>query len=188
MMNLLKDEEPRNKLFTEKSVEIKNPKYKTFVANQLQVINNQQKGTPFPNITFEDESGKKMNLSKFKGKYVVIDLWATWCAPCRQTSPVFEYQANRYKYYNEIVFLSASVDEDKSKWKLHIKNKKSSAIQWWIEDQNVLSSLGVDGIPRFMMIDPEGKMYNANLPRPDDTNFVNILDEIVNSRKKTLDF
>lgn len=188
MMNLLKDEEPRNQLFADKIVEIKNPKYKMFVANQLQVINNQQKGTPFPNITFEDESGKKMNLSKFKGKYVVIDLWATWCGPCRQTSPVFEYQANRYKYYNDIVFLSASVDEDKSKWKLHIKNKKSSAVQWWIEDQRALAGLGVNGIPRFMMIDPEGKMYNANLPRPDDTNFVNILDEIVNSRKKTLDF
>lgn len=181
MMNLVKEEEPRNKLFVENVAHLKNPKYKLYVASQLQVINNQQKGKAFPNIQFEDQTGKKVNLVQFKGKYVVIDLWATWCGPCRLTSPIFEYQANRYKYFDKLVFLSASVDEDKTKWKLHIKNKKSAVTQWWIADKNVLSTLGINGIPRFMMIDPEGKIYNANLPRPDDTNFVDILDGIIHS-------
>ena len=188
MMNLLKNEEPRNKLFEEKSKEIQNPKYKKFVANQLKIINNQQKGKPFPNIIFEDESGKKISLSRFKGKYVVIDFWATWCAPCKKTSPIFEYQASRYKYQNEIVFLSANVDEDKNKWKLDIKNKKSSAVQWWIANRDALASIGINGIPRFMIIDQEGKIYNANLPMPDDSNFVDIIDKISNSWRKKIDF
>jgi thiol-disulfide isomerase/thioredoxin len=118
----------------------------------------------------------------------VIDFWATWCAPCKKTSPIFEYQASRYKYQNEIVFLSANVDEDKNKWKLDIKNKKSSAVQWWIANRDALASIGINGIPRFMIIDQEGKIYNANLPMPDDSNFVDIIDKISNSWRKKIDF
>lgn len=188
VMNLIKDENQRNELFKNKFSEFQNPKYQSFVGGQLQVINNQQKGKPFPPIAFEDESGKKVNLSQFKGKYVIIDLWATWCAPCRETSPIFEYQANKYRYNDQLVFLSASIDTDKNKWKLDIKNKKTAVTQWWISDPNVLNNLGVEGIPRFMMIDPEGKIYNANLPRPDETNFTNIIDEISENSKFRINF
>lgn len=188
VMNLIKEENQRNELFRKKFSEFQNSKYQMFVGSQLKVINNQQKGKPFPAIAFEDESGKKMSLAKFKGKYVVIDLWATWCAPCRETTPVFEYQANKYSYNDKLVFLSASIDADKNKWKLDLKNKKSAVIQWWVSDPNVLNNLGVEGIPRFIMIDPEGKIYNANLPRPDETNFINIIDEISENDNFTVSF
>ena len=188
MMNLIKDEKQRNLLFQNKFSQFQNPKYQNFVGSQLQIINNQQKGKPFPLIAFEDESGKKVSLSKYKGKYVVLDLWATWCAPCRETSPVFEYQANKYSNNDKIVFLSASIDADKSKWKLDLKNKKSAVVQWWISDPNALNHLGVSGIPRFMMIDPQGKIYNANLPRPDETNFQNIIDEVSDNDEITINF
>ncbi|MNY41807.1 hypothetical protein D3C86_1766460 [compost metagenome] len=69
-----------------------------------------------------------------------------------------------------------------------MKNKKSAVIQWWISDPNVLNNLGVEGIPRFIMIDPEGKIYNANLPRPDETNFINIIDEISENNNFTVSF
>lgn len=182
MMNLIKDENQRNQLFNNQLSGFQNSKYKIFLNNQLKVINNQQKGKPFPVIIFEDESGKKESLAKFKGKYVIIDLWATWCAPCRETSPVFEYQANKYSYNDKIVFLSASIDSDKNKWKLDLKNKKYAVVQWWISDPNVLNFLGVEAIPRFMIIDPEGNIYNANLPRPDETNFTNIVNDIIKIR------
>ncbi|MEG1475821.1 MAG: thioredoxin-like domain-containing protein [Longicatena sp.] len=178
MMELIKDEKQRNKLFMSKVGEFKDKKYTQYVAGQLQVINNQQKGKPFPPIAFQDESGKKVSFSKFKGKYIILDFWATWCGPCKETTPVFEYYANQYAYDDEIVFLSASVDEDRNKWKLDIKNKKTPVQQWWIEDPNALSKLGVNGIPRFMIIDPEGKIYNANFPRPDDSNFQDLIDEL----------
>lgn len=188
MMNLIKDENQRIELFKTKFSEFQNPKYPKYLGSELQIINNQQKGKPFPVIAFEDQSGKKVSLDKFKGKYVILDLWATWCEPCRETSPVFEYYANKYSYNDKIVFLSASIDADKNKWKLDLKNKKSAVVQWWISDPNVLNNLGVAGIPRFMMIDPQGKMYNANLPRPDETNFQNIIDEISKNDDLTINF
>ena len=137
-------------------------------------------------MAFQDQTGKKVSLSKFKGKYVIIDFWATWCGPCKETTPVFEYQAENYSDPDNIVFLSVSIDEDRQKWKLDLKNKKTSVQQWWLEDPKILGQIGINGIPRFMIIDPEGKIYNANLPRPDDTNFDKIMGEIVKSRTFTI--
>lgn len=188
LLDLERNEDKRNALFQENANQFSNPKYVGFVANELRVINNQQKGKPFPMLMLEDESGKKMNLSQFKGKFVVLDLWATWCAPCKETSPVFEYQAKNYRHQDNLVFVAASIDEDKNKWKLDIRNKKSAVTQWWIANPEVLKTLGVNGIPRFMMIDPQGRMYSANLPRPNETNFEDILDKVAETRNFNIDF
>lgn len=182
VFELTKDENTRNTLFATKNPEFQNTKYRDYVAKQLMVINNQQKGKPLPPLFFEDENGKKVSLNQFKGKYVVIDFWATWCGPCKETSPIFDYQAKKYKYNENIVFLSASVDKDKNKWKLDLKNKKFNVTNWWLVNQDALQMLGVNGIPRFMMIDPQGKIYNADLPRPSETNFQDILDKVATNK------
>lgn len=185
--DVMRDENKRNELFVSQAESFSNPKYASYVGRELQVINNQQKGKPFPALAFEDESGKKMSLAQFKGKYVVIDLWATSCGPCKETSPLFEYQAKNYKHQDNIVFLAASVDEDKKKWKLDIKNKKSDVTQWWIANSDALKMLGVNGIPRFIMLDPQGKIYNANMPRPNETSFYETLDKVAESKTFTFD-
>lgn len=182
ILKITNDEEKRNSLYEEKSGQFMDSRYRDHVNRQLVVINNQQKGKPFPVLQFEDEEGKTVNLEEFKGKYVVIDFWATWCAPCKETSPVFEYRAKEYAFHNNIVFLAASIDEDKNKWKLGIKNNKSDVTQWWLKDKKALNSIGVQSIPRFMMIDPDGKIYNADMPRPGETAFQEILDEVSGTR------
>lgn len=175
MINMENDETKRNLIYQENISGITNLKSKTFVTKSLEVINNQQKGKAFPALLFEDVNGKPMNIAQFKGKFVVIDFWATWCGPCKETSPVFEYQAKKNKYNDNLVFLSASIDEDKNKWKLDLKNTQSNVKQWWVADAKVLKALGVNSIPRFMMLDPNGKIFNANMPRPNETNFEDIL-------------
>ncbi len=182
ILKINNDEEKRNTLYQEKSGQFMDSRYRDHVSRQLVVINNQQKGKPFPELQFENEDGKAASLEEFKGKYVVIDFWATWCAPCKETSPVFEYMAKEYSFYDNVVFVAASIDEDKNKWKLSIKNNKSDVTKWWLRDNKILSSIGVDGIPRFMMIDPEGKIYNADMPRPGETAFQEILDEVVGNK------
>lgn len=177
-IELESNEEKRNILFEEKLPEVKDVQFQKYLVGQLKVINNQQKGKPFPDLKFQDEAGKSISLEKYKGKYVVIDFWATWCGPCKETSPVFEFQAKNFKFNDKIVFLSANIDEDKNKWKLDIKNSKSNTIQWWVSDANTLNAIGVKSIPRFMMIDPNGKIYNANMPRPSETNFEDILKSV----------
>ena len=175
MINMENDETKRNLIYQQNISGITNPKSKTFVSRSLEVINNQQKGKAFPVLLFEDINGKPMSIAQFKGKFVVIDFWATWCGPCKETSPVFEYQAKKNKYNDNLVFLSASIDEDKNKWKLDLKNTQSNVKQWWVADAKMLKAIGVNSIPRFIMLDPKGNIFNANLPRPNETNFEDIL-------------
>lgn len=182
------DENKRNQLFESRMNEFSDTRFRDFVAKELFVINNQQKGKPMPTITFEDALGKSFDLKKYKGKYVVIDFWATWCGPCRETKPKFEYLAKQYSYNNNLVFLSLSVDENKNNWKMNVKNNKSKAVQMWLKNKEIMQLLGINGIPRFMLVDPEGKIYNANLPFPYDSQFDEIINEISNKTVRIYNF
>ena len=128
------------------------------------------------NLLSLDQLDKR--IEQGKDTVYVVNFWATWCAPCRETSPVFEYQAKKNKFNDEIVFLSISIDQDKNKWKLDLKNKQSNVKQWWISNPKMLGELGVNSIPRFMLIDKNGKIYNSNMPPPTETNFEDILEKI----------
>uniref|UniRef100_A0AAU6WQ52 TlpA disulfide reductase family protein n=1 Tax=Chryseobacterium endophyticum TaxID=1854762 RepID=A0AAU6WQ52_9FLAO len=178
-MELQTDSLTRNKLFAGEINNVKNIDYRKTLYSKLEQINRSQKGAVFPDLAFLNDNGKTVNLSKFRGKYVVIDLWATWCAPCKQIRPVFEARNNQYRYYSNIQFISVSVDENQSKWKNYLKTKPSDIPQFWLENaEKVLSMYKIQSIPRFIIIDPEGKIFNLNTPFPDEDNFVEILDKL----------
>ncbi|MDO5654559.1 MAG: ABC transporter permease [Flavobacteriaceae bacterium] len=176
--NKTHNEAERNQIFSTYQTHFQDKKYVDFIQNELIVINNQQKGKAMPQLILEDESGASSGLDKFLGKFVVIDFWATWCAPCKISSPVFEHQARLYKSLDDIVFLAVSVDEDKQKWELDIKNKSSNVSQFWLKNQSVLPQMGINQIPRFILIDKEGKIYNAKMPNPQESNFEEILNQL----------
>ncbi|PWN64257.1 thioredoxin-like domain-containing protein [Chryseobacterium viscerum] len=178
-MDLQTDSIARTKLFSAEIGNVDNIDYKNMLHAKLEQINRSQKGAPFPDMKLLQDNGSFQNLSKYKGKYVVIDLWASWCGPCKQIRPVFEKRSYQYRNYKNIQFISISLDEDKSKWQNYLKTKPSNVPQYWLTNAiQFMNTYKILYIPRFIIIDPEGKIFNFDSPFPDEDNFVEILDKL----------
>ncbi|RXM39543.1 thioredoxin [Chryseobacterium sp. CH21] len=173
------DSTVRNKLFAAEISKVNGTDYKKMLYSQLEQINISQKGSPFPDLKLLQDNGSSQNLSKYKGKYIVIDLWASWCGPCKQIRPVFETRSYQYRNYENILFISISLDQDKSKWLNYLKTKPSNIPQYWLENaEQFMNKYKIQSIPRFIILDPEGKIFNFNSPFPDEDNFVEALDKL----------
>jgi len=137
------------------------------------------KGSPSP--SFDDYinfKGGKKSLDSFKGKFVYIDVWATWCGPCIRQIPFLKTLEKEYHGKN-IEFVSISTDEARrsggswkaaeKKWRDFVKTKQLTGVQLWAaEDVTFQQEYQISGIPRFILIDPKGNIVNANAPRPSE--------------------
>jgi len=123
-------------------------------------------GDASPVFKYKDINGKDISLSDLKGKYVYIDVWATWCPPCRAELPHLKKLEEAMKGKN-IVFVSISVDKDKAAWEKMVKEKQLGGIQLHTGGDGVLlNAYEIKGIPRFILLDKEGKIVNPNMSRP----------------------
>ncbi len=138
------------------------------------------KGKPSPKFkNYLNYKGGKKSLDSFKGKFVYIDLWATWCKPCIVQIPFLQKLEKKYHGKN-IEFVSISTDNAQtagswenalSKWKNMVKNKNLTGVQLYAgKDNQFMIDYQVTGIPRFLLIDPKGNIVTANAPRPSDPN------------------
>lgn len=140
-------------------------------------------GTVSPSFKYENHKGGFTSLEDLKGKYVYIDVWATWCGPCRQEIPFLQKTEEAYHGKN-IEFVSISVDEQKNheKWKQFVKDKNLGGIQLLADkdwNSDFVQGYKINGIPRFILISPEGKIVNADAPRPSSPELVTLLDSLV---------
>lgn len=129
----------------------------------------------------ENFKGGTTSLDDFKGKFVYIDVWATWCKPCLAEIPALKELEEEYKGKN-IEFVSISTDKpNKHKaWKDMIASKEMTGVQLYAgEDQSFMQAYQVSSIPRFIFIDAEGNIVNANAPRPSNKEAVKQLFESV---------
>ncbi|MBY0481998.1 MAG: AhpC/TSA family protein [Chitinophagaceae bacterium] len=116
-------------------------------------------------FTQKDTNGKPVSLSSFKGKYVLVDFWASWCGPCRQENPNVVNVYNKYKDKNFTV-LGISLDQDRSRWLQAIRADNLtwthlSDLQYWNNEVALLYK--IHQIPSNMLIDPTGKIIGKNL-------------------------
>lgn len=140
-------------------------------------------GRPAPDFEMTGTDGKICHLSDFRGKNLYIDVWATWCGPCCREIPYMEKLAEHYRKKRNIEFISVSLDKDLKAWKRKLREDKP---QWkqFVCPENFQSALarkyGINGIPRFLFIDKEGKIITVDAPRPSHERIIEYIDGKIN--------
>jgi len=128
-------------------------------------------GSAAPDFVMNDINGKPVKLADYRGKYVLLDFWASWCVPCREENPYVKTAYQKFKDKN-FVIISVSVDEDGQKWKQAVEKDQ---LPWLhvsdLQKTNKVAELyGVQPIPDNFLIDPSGKiidraLYGYNIER-----------------------
>lgn len=131
------------------------------------------------NFTYPDVTGREVSLSDFKGKVVLVDVWATWCGPCRGEIPHLK-KLEEEMHGTDVVFLGVSVDEakDKQKWLDFIKKEELGGIQLLASGwSKITKDYKINGIPRFMVFDRKGNIVSVDAPRPSNPELRKLLEE-----------
>lgn len=129
-------------------------------------------GKPAPDFSATRTDGTPFKLSDLKGRVVYIDIWATWCGPCRAEFPYAVEIKKHYKNNNNIVFLYVSVDTKEETWKKYLTENPGFEGMHVNDpgdfDSQIAQLYKVNGIPRYLVIDREGKIFSTDAKRPSD--------------------
>ena len=131
---------------------------------------------------YENYTGETASLDDFKGKFLYLDIWATWCGPCVREIPYLKALEKKYHGKN-IEFVSISIDKHTSreKWKTMIKNKELGGVQLLADNDwssKFVQDYKIKGIPRFILIDPDGNIVSADAPRPSNKKLIDLFSEL----------
>lgn len=129
-------------------------------------------GMPSPTFSYPNIDEQTVSLADLKGKYVYVDIWATWCGPCKREIPSLKQLESDFHDKN-IAFVSISVDarKDYDKWQTMVAEKELSGYQLFADNSwqsDFVQAYAIEGIPRFILIDPAGNIINPDASRPSD--------------------
>ena len=127
-----------------------------------------QPGEAATDFTYPDKDGNNVALSDFIGSVVYVDVWATWCGPCRAEMPFLHDLEAEYSDKN-VTFIGVSVDEEKNRqvWLDMMEEKDMQGVQIFADGwSQITKDYAINGIPRFMLFDTEGNVSNLNADRP----------------------
>jgi len=183
---LLKDLKSEDSIFIakqNKNIENLNKFVTTNYDDKIYLSTVLAKGKPSPKfLNYENDSGGVTSLNDLKGKYVYIDVWATWCGPCKAEIPSLKEIEVAYHGKN-IEFVSISIDnaKDHDKWKKMIIDKELKGVQLFADkdfNSDFVQNYAVRGIPRFILIDPIGNIVSADAPRPSNKELVKLFNSL----------
>ncbi|MGN0282359.1 MAG: TlpA family protein disulfide reductase [Prevotella sp.] len=136
-------------------------------------------GRPSPDFVCSNALGNVITIESLRGKIIYIDIWATWCGPCRKELPFFRQLEKRYKDKG-ICFISLSIDKEKRSWENFIRNNENSKYNLYIGNEDpFLDKYMIKSIPRFILIDDKGRIITPVAPRPSDSKTMEIFDMLL---------
>lgn len=149
------------------------------------------KGKPAPTFNYTNTKGEAVPLESLKGKSVYVDVWATWCGPCKREIPHLKELEKKYHGNDDIVFMSVSIDkmEDKDKWLKMVEEKELSGVQLMADKawkSSICTDYGIRGIPRFLLIDKDGNIMDKNAPRPSSKEIKEVMADLAKPKMNSM--
>jgi thiol-disulfide isomerase/thioredoxin len=122
-----------------------------------------------------------VNLSSFKGKYLYIDVWATWCKPCKVEYPLLKTLENKLSSSNSVDVISISMDREFDKWKSYVEKNNMKGHHFHTKhDSEFVKYYDIGALPRFILIDPKGQIVSADAIRPSNPDILDYLKSFTN--------
>jgi thiol-disulfide isomerase/thioredoxin len=157
-------------LFATYEIQCKNDELKEIVSSTYQKYYTISPGKPAPEFSYPNIDGDTIALSNFAGNLVYIDAWATWCGPCKREIPHLKEMEAHFEN-DKVEFVSISLDTDKGKWEKMVTEKQLGGTQLYVGafvGSKIAEDYQIGFIPRFMLINSDGKIISTSAPRPSE--------------------
>lgn len=183
ILSIVRNQKAKDDAYEQFMASAVNSEYKAEVSKIYDNIRKMNSQAPSPIFNYAGVDGKNISLKDLRGKYVYIDVWATWCAPCKAEIPFLQKVEHDYEGKN-IHFVSLSVDKmaDKNKWMKFVKDNKLGGIQVMADkdfSSDFIKEYNINAIPRFILIDPAGNIVSGDAKRPSDPLLRNQFDQLL---------